>query len=302
VQNTTEWPENWTFTYGARLHYWSFSKQWLISPRLQLAYQPEWKRDLVFRAAAGMYQQPPFYRELRNRQGEINPDVKAQSSVHGIIGVDYRFRMFGREFTFLTEAYYKHLYNLIPYDVENVRIRYFAENAAVGYAAGIDFRVNGEFIPGAESWFSLGFLKTEEDIEGDGRGSLRRPSDQRVNLSIFFQDHFPNDPTLRVYLSTLFGTGLPFGPPQNLQYRNALKGPSYNRVDIGFSKQLIFGEKVDEKRNFFRSLWVGLEVLNLLGADNTLSFTWVTDVNNRQYAVPNRLSARFLNLRVIARY
>ncbi len=302
VQNTTEWPENWTFTYGARLHYWSFSKQWLVSPRLQVAYQPEWERDLVFRAAAGMYQQPPFFRELRNREGEINPDVKAQSSVHGIIGADYHFRMFGREFTFLAEAYYKYLYNLNPYDVDNVRIRYFAENNAVGYAAGVDFRVSGEFIPGAESWFSLGLLKTEENIEGDNRGYIRRPSDQRVNLSIFFQDHFPNDPSLRVYLSTLFGTGLPFGPPDNPQYRNALNGPSYTRVDIGFSKQLVFGQKMKQNHNFFKSLWVGLEVLNLLGADNTLSFTWVTDVNNRQYAVPNRLSARFLNLRIIARY
>jgi hypothetical protein len=302
AQNTTELPEGWTFTYGARLHYWSFSKQWLVSPRIQMAYHPEWKKDLVFRAAVGSYQQPPFYRELRNRQGEINPEVKAQSSVHGIIGVDYRFRMFGREFAFLTEAYYKYLYNLIPYDVENVRIRYFAENNAVGYAAGIDFRVSGEFIPGAESWFSLGLLKTEEDIEGDGRGYLRRPTDQRVNLSIFFQDHFPNDPSLRVYLSMLYGTGFPFGPPNNPQYRNALKGPDYNRVDIGFSKQIIFGEELGEKSNFFRSLWVGLEVLNLLGVDNTLSFTWITDVNNRQYAVPNRLSARFLNLKIIARY
>jgi len=183
-----------------------------------------------------------------------------------------------------------------------VRIRYFAENSAVAYATGVDFRLSGEFIPGAESWFSLGLLRTRENIEGDGRGYIRRPSDQLVNVGIFFQDHLPNDPSTRVYVNYQFGSGLPFGPPENERFRNFLDGPQYNRLDLGFNKQLNFRQNKTTDNSFFRSLWIGLEVLNVLGADNTISFTWVEDVQSRQYAVPNRLSARFLNLKLIARY
>ncbi|MFP4291975.1 MAG: TonB-dependent receptor [Cyclobacteriaceae bacterium] len=302
AQNTTDLNEVHTLHYGLRLNYWSVNRQWLISPRLQYSVKPAGLRDVVFRFAAGLYQQPPFYRELRDRQGQLNTDVLAQSSLHLIAGADYRFIMFGREFAFLSELYYKHLYNVIPYDVDNVRIRYFAENNATAYATGADFRISGEFIPGTESWFSLGLMQTREDIEGDERGYIRRPSDQLLNVGIFFQDHLPNDPSIRVYLSYLFGSGLPFGPPESLRYRNFLDGPEYNRLDMGFNKQLNFRQEKTSENSFFRSLWIGLEVLNVLGADNTISFTWVTDVNQRQYAVPNRLSARFLNLKLIAKY
>lgn len=302
VQNTTELNEVHTFNYGLRVNFWTVNEQWLFSPRLQYSFKPLGLRDVVFRFAAGMYQQPPFYRELRDRQGELHTDVLAQSSVHFIAGADYRFTMFGREFAFLSEFYYKHLTDVNPYDVDNVRIRYFADNNATAYATGADFRISGEFIPGAESWFSLGFLQTREDIEGDGLGYIRRPSDQLVNFGIFFQDHLPNDPSTRVYVSFLYGSGLPFGPPESVTYRNFLDGPDYKRLDLGFSKQLNFRKEKTEENGFFRSLWLGLEVLNVLGAENTISFSWIDDVQGRQYAVPNRLSARFINLKLTARY
>ena len=302
AQNSYEPNDAHTLNYGVRVNYWTVNQQWLLSPRLQYAWKPRGTRNMVFRFATGLYQQPPFYRELRDREGNLHQDVKAQSSIHTIAGMDYRFTMFGREFTFLTEMYYKYLYHVIPYDVDNVRIRYFAENNAKAYATGVDFRINGEFIEGAESWFSLGILRTREDIAGDGRGYIRRPSDQLINLGIFFQDHLPDDPSVRVYLSVLYGSGLPFGPPDTPEYRGAYNGADYKRVDIGFSKQLFFrGEKTAEN-SFLQSLWVGAELLNALGADNTISYTWITDVNSNQFAVPNRLSARFLNLKIIARY
>lgn len=302
LQNTTELNEVHTFNYGLRVNYWTVNQQWLLSPRLQYSFKPLGVRDVVFRFAAGLYQQPPFYRELRDRQGELNTDVLAQSSMHFIAGADYRFTMFGREFAFLSELYYKHLYNVNPYDVDNVRIRYYADNNATAYATGADFRISGEFIPGAESWFSLGFLQTKENIEGDGLGYIRRPSDQLVNFGVFFQDHLPNDPSTRVYVSFLYGSGLPFGPPESEQYRNFLDGPDYKRLDLGFSKHLNFRKEKTEENGFFRSLWLGLEMLNVLGAENTISYTWVKGVQNEQYAVPNRLSARFFNIKLIARY
>ncbi len=287
-----------TLTYGVRLNYWDYNEQLLVSPRLQYAYQPDWVRPLTIRFATGLYQQPPFYRELRDRAGQIKNQVEAQSSLHFILGSEYQFQLWGRPFVFFNEAYYKHLYNLNLYDIENVRLRYFANNNATGYAAGVDFRVHGEFIPGTESWFSLGILKTEEDLADDGLGYFRRPSDQRINLSIFFQDHMPNDPTLNVALTLLYGSGLPFGPPNQDNLRNAFSGDEYYRADIGFSKII----KPTNEQSFFDSIWIGLEVLNLFGAQNTISYTWVNDVINNQFAVPNSLSARFLNLRVQGKF
>jgi len=302
VQNTTDINEVHSLNYGLRANYWSVNGQWLLSPRFQYSLKPNWARDVVIRFATGLYQQPPFYRELRDREGNLNQNILAQSSLHLITGADYRFVMFGREFALLSEFYYKRLDNVIPYDVDNVRIRYFADNNARAYATGLDFRLSGEFIPGAESWFSLGLMRTREDVEGDGQGYIRRPSDQLVNVGLFFQDHLPNDPSTRVFVNYLFGSGLPFGPPENKQFRNAFNGPVYNRLDLGFNKQLTFRQAKTEANSFFRSLWVGLEVLNVLGADNTISFTWLRDVQNQQYAVPNRLSARFINAKLIVRY
>ena len=299
VQNTTEPNEQHTLHYGVRFNYWSYTNQWLISPRVQYAFRPAGRKDLVLRLGGGLYQQPPFYRELRNRRGQLNPDIRAQSSVHVIAGVDHQFQMFGRDFKVLTEVYYKHLYDVIPYDVDNVRIRYFARNNAMAYATGIDMRVSGEFIPGAESWFSLGILRTREDVDDDKLGYIRRPSDQLINVGIFFQDHLPDDPTVRVHLSVLYGSGLPFGPPDYPQYRNFLNGSEYQRVDIGFSKEVFLNRQ--KKNALFHSLWLGVEILNVLGTDNPISYTWIEAVDRQQYAVPNSLSARFINAQVILR-
>ena len=300
LQNTSMLDARNVITYGIRFNYWDLNEQLLISPRVQYSYEPNWERDFTFRAAVGLYQQPAFYRELRNAEGELNKDIKAQSSLHNIIGFDYNFKIWDRNFKWVTEAYFKYMENVISYEVENVRVRYSAENNAVAYATGIDARISGEFIEGAESWFSLGILSTKADIEGDGTGYVRRPSDQRVNVGIYFQDHIPNDPSIRMYLSLLYGSGLPFGPPDNDRFRNAFTGRAYKRVDIGFSKIFDFTEK--KMGNKVKSIWISLEVLNLLANNNVLSYTWVKTVNNQQFAVPNGLSARFLNLKIIGKF
>ena len=297
LQHNTWFGTNQRITYGVRVNYWSYNQELLVSPRFTYAYQTTWRRPVTFTAALGWYQQPPFYRELRNFAGEINPDIKAQSSLHAIIGADYNFQLWDRNFKFVSEAYYKHLDNVIPYDVDNVRIRYYGDNIATAYAAGLDLRVSGAFIKGTESWFSLGILKTEEDLSTDDKGYIRRPSDQRVTLGIYFEDHMPNDPSVRVYLNLLYGSGLPFGPPNNLEYRNQFDGTAYNRLDIGFSKLISLGQG-NEASKGLNTIWLNAEILNLLGAKNTISYTWVKDLKNRQFAVPNNLSQRFFNLKL----
>lgn len=287
-----------TLNFGARINYWTYSGQLLISPRLQYAYKLGAHQRSTLRLSTGLYQQHPFYRELRNREGDINPNVKAQSSLHIVGGMDHHFLAWGRPFKFTMDLYYKYLWDVNPYDVDNIKIRYFATNQATAYAYGADFRVNGEFIEGTESWFSLGLLKTMEDLQ-EGGGYIRRPSDQLVNLGIFFQDHLPNDPSMKVSVNMLFGSGLPFGPPRNDTYRNSFSGDEYYRLDLGFSKSFEFE---NDKTLSPNSLWIGLEVLNALGAENTISYTWIQDVVGNQFAVPNALSARFLNVRVIAKF
>jgi len=295
VQNTTQLSRKITTTYGARLNYWTLNNQLLISPRAQISFQPDWVRDILFKGAIGMYQQPPFYRELRDFSGQVNKDLEAQQALHIIGGMDYNFRWWGRPFKFLGEIYYKKVYNVIPYDIDNVKVRYYANNDAEAYAAGLDLRVSGEFIEDTESWFSLGIINVREDVEGDGRGYIRRPTDQRVNIGVFFQDHLPNNPTFRVNLSLLFGSGLPFGPPDDFENRSIFNGDSYRRVDIGFSKQFYINKTKNDGEK-----WILLtaEILNLLGTSNPISFTWITDVTDTQIAVPNSLSARFLNVKL----
>lgn len=295
-QNTTDLNLNHSITYGFRLHYQEFNEQVLFSPRIQYSWKPVGLQNTFFRASIGLYQQPPLYREFRNNQGEINPELKAQSSLHSIVGMDVNFSKWGRPFKLITELYYKNLWNVNPYDIENVRIRYYGENIARAYSAGIDFRLSGEFIPGDESWFSLGLLSTKEDLETDSRGYIPRPSDQRVNMAIFFQDHIPNVPTFKVHLRLLYSSGLPFSPPANPEYRNSFRGNEYQRIDIGFSKMINFG--IRKENSFLKSLWISVEVLNLTGHQNTISYYWVKDVNNKYYAVPNSLSQRFFNLKM----
>lgn len=283
---------------GVRSSYWSYSNELLLSPRVQYLYVFGKNRSNQLSLNGGMYGQHPFYRELRNREGVINPNVKAQKSVQILLGWDKYLRIWGRPFKINSEVFYKYLWDINPYDVDNVKIRYFATNQATAYAYGFDFRINGEFIEGVESWFSLGLLDTREDLN-IGQGYVRRPTDQRINLGVFFQDHMPNNPTIKVNLNLNFGSGLPFGPPNNDEFRNVFSGDQYARVDVGFSKSI---ELKKSMKIIPKSLFFGLDILNLLGADNTISYTWINDVNNDQYAVPNALSARFFNVRAIARF
>jgi hypothetical protein len=302
IQHTWKPDSLQILTYGVRFSYWTLNKQFLTSPRIQYALKPRWKRDVVWKISTGVYQQPAFYREMRAYDGSINKNIKAQTSYHFILGTDYNFKVWGRKFKFITELYYKYLTNVIPYDMDNVRLRYYAVNNTKAFATGADFRVSGEFIKGEQSWFSLSFLNTKENVDGDGRGYIRRPTDQHVTAGIFFQDHIPNNPTLKMYLNLVYGSGLPFGPPQTPQYRSFFAGPTYNRVDIGFSKLISFQDKEKLSNKALESLWISLEILNLLGASNTISYSWIKDFDSNQYAVPNTLSARFVNLRMIARF
>lgn len=318
-------------TLGARVSYWDVNRQWLFSPRGTLSFKPDSKADVIYRFSAGWYFQPPFYREMRARNGQINTDLKAQSSMHLVAGSDYNFKAWGRPFKLTTEAYYKFLDNLVPYDVDNVRIRYFAENMATGYATGIDFKVNGEFVKGVESWASLSVMHTTENLDGDtytdyfndegkriipgyttndvvvdsvvtGRGFMPRPTDQRVTFGLFFQDYLPRNPTFKMHLNLLFGTGMPYSPPGDARARSAQRMPAFRRVDIGFSKQIIGESGKIQSRNValkhIRNIWISGEVLNLLQINNTISYLWVKDVNNRQYGVPNYLTPRQLNIKL----
>ncbi len=298
LQNTSKIRANQTLTAGVRFNYLNINNQLLVSPRLQFAFRPEWKGDIIFKAAAGLYQQPPFYKEMRDAEGHLNTKLKAQSSAHVILGMDMNFNWWQRPFKFTTEIYYKYLWNVVPYDIYNVRIRYFAENSAVAYAAGIDFRISGEFIPGEESWFSLGLLQTKEDVEGDDRGFIPRPSDQLVKFNIYFSDHLPVNPTYKIFLNLFYASPLPFSPPGDIDLRNSFRGKSYQRVDIGFSKMIDFGNKWNNRKALPNSLWIGLEILNLTGHQNVISYYWIKDVNNNSYAVPNTLSTRFFNIRL----
>lgn len=296
IQNTTILGDSsHVLNYGVRLNYWDENEELLISPRLQYRYQ--FNATTAIRLAAGVYNQPPFYRELRDREGNINRNVLAQKSMHFIASLEKGYTMWGRDFIFTAEAYWKELSDVVAYDVDNIRLRYFANNNAKAFARGIDLRVNGEFIQGTQSWFSLGLLQTEEDLEEDERGFIRRPTDQLVNLGVFFEDHLPNDPSVRVYLNMNIGSGYPFGPPGRDDLRNSFSGDEYYRVDLGISKMFTLRNHV-----FLKNFLLRGELLNALAADNTLSYTWIEDVTGGSFAVPNSLSARFLNIRLITNF
>ena len=302
------------FNYGARINYWSYNNEFLFSPRLNVSYIPAGNRNFRLRGAVGIYYQSPFYKELRMPDGKLNEDIKAQKSAHYVLGGDLYFDVRERPFKFTTEAYYKNLTNLISYQVDNVRIRYSGKNDAVGYATGLDMKINGEIVKGLESWASLSIMQTREDILDDsyedenGRivypGYIPRPSDQRVNFSLFFQDYLPNNPTFKVHLNLVFGSGLPFGPPRSPRYKATFRMPPYRRVDMGFSKDLtaFFNKNRDREHSAFKRFWVGLDFFNLFNIDNTISYFWVTDVNNRQYAVPNYLTSRRINFKIHAEF
>ncbi len=304
---------DFTFTVGLRANYWDYNNQLVVSPRARVSFKPDWKKDFLFRISAGWYYQPPFYRELRDLSGAIHSDVKAQRSIQVVIGSDWNFKAWDRPFKFVTEVYYKKLDFLNPYIVDNVRIRYMANNNAFGYAAGIDMKINGEFVKGVDSWASLSVMQTMEKIVqyddfgdiADTTAYIPRPTDQRVMFSMFFQDYLPKNPTYRMSLTLSFGTGLPFGPPQASKDKHTLRMNPYRRVDVGFSKELIGGHTRFSKKNplrGFKAMWISLEILNLLQVANTVSYIWVTDVFGRQYAVPNYLTMRQLNIKLVAKF
>ncbi|WP_229755183.1 TonB-dependent receptor [Hymenobacter cavernae] len=334
AQHTIDLDSLHTLTYGVRANYWTVNGQLTVSPRVQYAFTPRKRPNVSYKFATGVYNQPPFYRELRNQvgsratpqdvlvqQAQLNPELRAQRSLHFIVGNEVRFKnRSGRDFKFTGEAYYKYLTDVVPYDVDNVRLRYYAKNNARAYAAGIEGRVAGEFVKGAESWFSLGLLTTRENVAGDSltvfssdgnpagkqpKGYIRRPTDQRVNLGVFFQDHLPNNPSVRGYVNLVFGSGLPFSPPDLPELRGTSKlSRSYKRVDLGFSKVISLGNTHEASRRAgqLESLWIGLEILNVLAANNVGGYSYVQDINAVTYSVPNYLSQRVVNLRVIARF
>lgn len=299
------------YNAGVRMHQWQVDgdnldgkSQVIFSPRAQFAIKPDWDKDMVFRVSGGIYSQPPMYRELRDATGAVRPNVKAQQSVHIVLSNDYSFKMWDRPFKLVSEAYYKSMTDVNPYTLENVRIRYSAENNAKAYAMGFDMRLNGEFVPGTESWVSLGFMKTEENIEN--RGYIARPTDQRFKAAILFQDYMPNIPNVKMYLNLVYNTGLPGGSPSYADpylYQTRLR--DYRRADLGFSYVFTEGKKELREGHWlkpFRDLSLGLEVFNLFDNQNAITNTWVRDVYTKsQYGIPNYLTSRVFSIKLTAK-
>ena len=310
IQSYVQWSKNSNIgateiysNAGVRLHGWSIDNQkmnFVYSPRFQIGIKPDWKKDMIFKLSGGVYHQPPFYRELRDYNGEINYGVKAQKSIHLVASNEYSYSLWNRPFKLTSEIYYKDMTNVNAYTVDNVRIRYLANNNAKAYAYGLDLRLNGEFIKGTESWFSFGYLNTKENI--DNQGYIPRPSDQRLKFGILFQDYIPNIPDLKMYLNLVYNTGVPGGAPSyanSYNYQNRL--PDYKRVDLGISYVIVNGEKNYKKgwKKNFSDLSIGLEIFNMFDIQNSITNTWVRDVySKRQYSIPNYLTPRLLNLTI----
>lgn len=324
-----------TFSAGVRFNYNSLNQEFLVSPRIGASWKPNWKKDIVFRVAAGAYHQPPFYRELRRYNGTVNTNLLSQKSWQGVAGFDYNFiGIGGRPMRWTTEAYYKSMSNVVPYDVDNVRLRYFGENIAKAYAAGIEMRLHGELVPDAESWISVGLMKTSEDIAGDyyyryknaageyitaqstdqviadstrfDVGWLRRPNDRRITFGMYFSDYLPTNKNFKVYLNLLYGSNMPYNIPGAVRYRNAAVIEPYIRCDIGFSALLMDDDRSKRRshspfRNF-DNIWASLEVFNIIDRANTISYLFIKDFSNTVYLLPNRLTPRLLNFKIVARW
>jgi hypothetical protein len=305
-------------SYGVRAAYWSMNGEFIVSPRMQFMFKPRLKQDITFRLASGLYYQPPFYREMRRLDGTVNTDLLSQKSLHVVGGYTWDFEIGKTPFKFITEAYYKHLWDLVAYDLDNVRIRYSGDNDATGYVTGIDLRLNGEFVPGQESWVNLSFLRARERLDSIQHykrevgttdsilvKDVARPTDQLMSISIFFQDHLPKNENFRMHLNLTMGTGWPFGiPDNNIGPRNTYRFSPYHRVDIGFSFRLWdddWPDKGKKNRNpfrFTRRTWLSLEAFNLLKVSNQASNTWIKTIYGSQFAVPNYLTSRRINLRL----
>lgn len=339
VENVNKWHgkdssnSSLILTEGIRANYWDINKQLAVSPRASVSYKPNWKNDILFRFSTGLYYQPPFYRELIDVYGGLHTDVKDQESIHYVLGSDYNFKAWGKMFKLVTEAYYKQLVNVIPYEIDNVYVNYYPTQTAHGYATGIDTRIGGEFVPGLESWASLSILdaryainnayytdyynqygqlitpgiadKTPVTSVQHSLGYMPMPLDQRVTYSMFFQDYMPKFPNFKVYLNLIFGTGIPFGPPNKSLYADSLRTPPYERADIGGSYMIAGKEGKKDSHGiakYFKRLWIGVEVFNLLQYNNVISYDWIADVNGNKYAVPNYLTAREINVRLMVEF
>lgn len=296
-----------TINGGVRLSYWSFNKEFLLSPRINVGFVPEEHNHWAFRFATGLYYQSPFYKEYRmpvtddmgNTIIELNRDIKSQQSVHFILGTDYTFRAFNRPFKLSGEAYYKALSNLVPYEIDNLKIVYSGLNQTSGYATGVDFKLFGQFVPGSDSWLSVSLMQTRETLNGV---KVPLPRDQRYNIALFFTDYFPKFPKLKFSLRGIFSDGLPAIAPRSSRDKGYFRTPAYKRVDIGFAYGLLTPLAEGESRSGFlrnfKSIWLGVDVFNLFDISNVSSYYWVTDVNNIQYAVPNYLTRRQINVRL----
>jgi len=314
----------WIINAGARANYWSFNEEWLLSPRFSLSCFPQNQKlkDLSFRFAGGLYYQSPFYKELRQTEEDeygnaeviLNRNIKAQRSWHFIMGTDYYFRLWRRPFKFTAEIYYKPAWNIISYNVDNVKVRYSGENDAVAYTCGVDLKLFGEFIPGVDSWITFSWMRSREDILGDSYevignggtnfgtvepGYIPRPNEQRYSFTIFFQDYIPNHPEYRVNLKFVWADGFPHGPPRSERYMQTLRTEPYRRVDLGASRGFAVGrEKFMSRQNVVKEFWLNLELLNLLNIKNVSSYYWITDIYGIQTAIPNRLTGFMVNFRV----
>ncbi len=306
VGSTSIW-----YNAGLRFHNWEVlgtdenrKSQLVWSPRAQISIQPDWDKDMLFRISGGVYYQPPFYRELRDASGIVQPNVKAQQSFHLVLANDYNFKMWNRPFKLVSELYYKSMSDVNTYTIDNVRIRYAATNLAKAYAQGLDLRLNGEFVPGTESWFSFGYLKTEENSEN--RGYIARPTDQLLKFGLLFQDYMPTIPSMKVYLNLVYNTGLPGGSPSYSDpyvYQNRLR--DYRRTDVGFSKIVIDNKENSIPKKWlgnFKELAIGVEIFNLFNNQNAITNTWVRDVYSKnQYAIPNYMTTRVFNIKLTAK-
>lgn len=292
----------YTLNYGLRMSHWNFNKETILSPRISLGIIPAWSPNTTLRIATGIYYQAPFFKELRDTTtvnhvtvARLNEKIKSQRSIHFVAGYDYRFRSMNRPFRFTAEAYYKILQNLIPYSINNVKVVYYGDNICSGYAAGLDMKLYGEFVPGTDSWISLSLMKTQMKLNGH---SMPLPTDQRWAMNLFFTDYFPGTDRWKMVLRLAFADGLPFSAPHRETERNSFRAPAYKRADIGMSYRLFENEAM-RKNMPFKNVWLGVDCLNLLGINNVNSYYWITDVTNQQYAVPNYLTGRMLNARVL---
>lgn len=292
----------YTLNYGVRLAYWSFTKETILSPRLSLGIIPAFNDNITMRFATGLYYQAPFFKEIRDTTtvngityASLNRKAKSQRSIHFIAGFDYRFKMNNRPFKFTAEAYYKALGNLVPYSVNNVKVVYYGDNMCSGHAAGLDLKLFGEFVPGTDSWVSLSLMNTSMKLNGK---SIPLPTDQRYAVNMFFTDYFPGTTRWKMSLKLALADGLPFSAPHRELESNVFRAPAYKRADIGLNYRIIDNNDRHNKRNPIRNLWVGAECLNLLGINNVNSYYWITDVTGQQYAVPNYLTSRQINVKV----